>query len=100
MANPPQYSQSATIRPNAASLGGSEMVSLFKVAPGGGSALRYPGEDGGTPGGQAGSADAATPAPTTCRKCNCRKSKCLKLYCECFAAGVYCTAFAGAVCAS
>ena len=76
---------------DAASLGGSEMVSLFKVAPGGGSALRYPGEDGGTPGGQAGSADAATPAPTTCRKCNCRKSKCLKLYCECFAAGVYCT---------
>ncbi|XP_020579697.1 protein tesmin/TSO1-like CXC 3 isoform X2 [Phalaenopsis equestris] len=25
-----------------------------------------------------------------CRRCNCKKSKCLKLYCECFAAGVYC----------
>eukprot|EP00802_Teleaulax_amphioxeia_P021301 Tamp_21649.p1 GENE.Tamp_21649~~Tamp_21649.p1 ORF type:complete len:323 (-),score=45.54 Tamp_21649:164-1132(-) len=24
------------------------------------------------------------------KPCNCRKSKCLKLYCECFAAGVYC----------
>ncbi|KAK4769489.1 hypothetical protein SAY86_027639 [Trapa natans] len=26
-----------------------------------------------------------------CKRCNCKKSKCLKLYCECFAAGVYCT---------
>lgn len=25
-----------------------------------------------------------------CKRCNCRKSKCLKLYCECFAAGVFC----------
>ncbi|XP_019444563.1 PREDICTED: protein tesmin/TSO1-like CXC 2 [Lupinus angustifolius] len=25
-----------------------------------------------------------------CKHCNCKKSKCLKLYCECFAAGVYC----------
>ncbi|KAK3219552.1 hypothetical protein Dsin_013522 [Dipteronia sinensis] len=25
-----------------------------------------------------------------CKRCNCRRSKCLKLYCECFAAGVYC----------
>ncbi|TVU49187.1 hypothetical protein EJB05_00485 [Eragrostis curvula] len=28
---------------------------------------------------------------TSCKKCSCKKSKCLKLYCECFAAGVYCT---------
>ncbi|KAK6130168.1 hypothetical protein DH2020_036084 [Rehmannia glutinosa] len=27
---------------------------------------------------------------TSCKRCNCKKSKCLKLYCECFAAGVYC----------
>ncbi|KAI4342727.1 hypothetical protein MLD38_027314 [Melastoma candidum] len=26
-----------------------------------------------------------------CKRCNCKKSKCLKLYCECFAAGVFCT---------
>ncbi|CAM8986135.1 unnamed protein product [Rhodiola kirilowii] len=26
----------------------------------------------------------------SCKHCNCKKSKCLKLYCECFAAGVYC----------
>ncbi|KAL3812581.1 hypothetical protein ACJIZ3_013849 [Penstemon smallii] len=26
----------------------------------------------------------------SCKRCNCKKSKCLKLYCECFAAGVYC----------
>ncbi|XP_073025276.1 uncharacterized protein [Primulina eburnea] len=26
----------------------------------------------------------------TYQLCNCKKSKCLKLYCECFAAGVYC----------
>ncbi|KAK9282038.1 hypothetical protein L1049_004950 [Liquidambar formosana] len=25
-----------------------------------------------------------------CKHCNCKRSKCLKLYCECFAAGVYC----------
>jgi hypothetical protein len=25
------------------------------------------------------------------RKCKCKKSRCLKLYCECFAAHVYCT---------
>ncbi|KAK9146610.1 hypothetical protein Sjap_006513 [Stephania japonica] len=25
-----------------------------------------------------------------CKRCNCKKSKCLKLYCECFAAGLYC----------
>ncbi|KAK9813215.1 hypothetical protein WJX72_010856 [[Myrmecia] bisecta] len=25
------------------------------------------------------------------KKCNCKKSKCLKLYCDCFAAGQYCT---------
>ncbi|XP_031265182.1 CRC domain-containing protein TSO1-like [Pistacia vera] len=25
-----------------------------------------------------------------CKRCNCRRSKCLKLYCECFAAGVFC----------
>jgi len=24
------------------------------------------------------------------KKCNCKKSKCLKLYCDCFAAGVFC----------
>merc|ERR1711977_564970 len=24
------------------------------------------------------------------RKCSCKKSKCLKLYCECFSAGVLC----------
>ncbi|CAH9104143.1 unnamed protein product [Cuscuta europaea] len=26
----------------------------------------------------------------SCKRCNCKKSKCLKLYCDCFAAGVYC----------
>ncbi|KAF8686802.1 hypothetical protein HU200_043412 [Digitaria exilis] len=26
-----------------------------------------------------------------CKRCSCKKSKCLKLYCECFAAGVYCS---------
>ncbi|ESQ49595.1 hypothetical protein EUTSA_v10022166mg, partial [Eutrema salsugineum] len=26
----------------------------------------------------------------SCKRCRCRKSKCLKLYCDCFAAGVYC----------
>ncbi|GLU22128.1 hypothetical protein SLE2022_382240 [Rubroshorea leprosula] len=25
-----------------------------------------------------------------CKRCNCKRSRCLKLYCECFAAGVYC----------
>ncbi|KAL5782668.1 hypothetical protein ACOSP7_007697 [Xanthoceras sorbifolium] len=34
---------------------------------------------------QAGESEAAS-----CKRCNCKKSKCLKLYCECFAAGVYC----------
>ncbi|GAQ90475.1 tesmin/TSO1-like CXC domain containing protein [Klebsormidium nitens] len=27
----------------------------------------------------------------TCKRCHCKKSRCLKLYCECFAANVYCT---------
>ncbi|KAG0461510.1 hypothetical protein HPP92_021807 [Vanilla planifolia] len=25
------------------------------------------------------------------KRCNCKKSKCLKLYCDCFAAGIFCT---------
>ncbi|XP_051136912.1 CRC domain-containing protein TSO1-like isoform X2 [Andrographis paniculata] len=25
-----------------------------------------------------------------CKRCNCKKSRCLKLYCDCFAAGIYC----------
>ena len=25
------------------------------------------------------------------KPCNCRNSKCLKRYCDCFAAGIYCT---------
>ncbi|PIN12528.1 hypothetical protein CDL12_14865 [Handroanthus impetiginosus] len=25
-----------------------------------------------------------------CKRCNCKKSQCLKLYCDCFAAGIYC----------
>ena len=25
-----------------------------------------------------------------CKRCNCKKSRCLKLYCECFAAGIFC----------
>ncbi|KAJ6823374.1 protein tesmin/TSO1-like CXC 5 isoform X1 [Iris pallida] len=28
--------------------------------------------------------------PTRKKNCNCKHSKCLKLYCECFASGVYC----------
>jgi len=31
--------------------------------------------------------EAARPAP---KQCNCKRSNCLKLYCECFAAGIYC----------
>ncbi|KAJ4826586.1 hypothetical protein Tsubulata_008535 [Turnera subulata] len=26
----------------------------------------------------------------SCKRCNCKRSKCLKLYCDCFAAGIYC----------
>ncbi|EXC26038.1 hypothetical protein L484_005620 [Morus notabilis] len=26
-----------------------------------------------------------------CNRCNCKKTKCLKLYCDCFAAGIYCS---------
>ena len=25
-----------------------------------------------------------------CKRCNCKKTKCLKLYCDCFAVGIYC----------
>ncbi|KAF8047620.1 hypothetical protein N665_2916s0001 [Sinapis alba] len=27
---------------------------------------------------------------SSCKRCHCKRSKCLKLYCECFASGVYC----------
>ncbi|KOM25763.1 hypothetical protein LR48_Vigan187s000300 [Vigna angularis] len=30
-----------------------------------------------------------------CRRCNCKKSKCIKLYCECFNAGIYCIGTCG-----
>lgn len=33
---------------------------------------------------------AAMHAPQRRKPCNCKNSRCLKLYCECFAAGVYC----------
>ncbi|XP_039027980.1 CRC domain-containing protein TSO1-like isoform X2 [Hibiscus syriacus] len=26
-----------------------------------------------------------------CKRCNCKRTKCLKLYCDCFAAGIYCS---------
>ncbi|CAA6671740.1 unnamed protein product [Spirodela intermedia] len=32
-----------------------------------------------------------SPENDGCKRCNCKKSKCLKLYCDCFAAGMYCT---------
>ena len=31
-----------------------------------------------------------TTGPPQCKACNCKRSSCLKLYCECFANGVYC----------
>ncbi|KAJ0700316.1 putative transcription factor Tesmin family [Helianthus annuus] len=34
--------------------------------------------------------ESAGDSEAACKRCNCKKSKCLKLYCECFAAGVYC----------
>ena len=34
--------------------------------------------------------DDGSPKQSASKKCNCKKSKCLKLYCECFAAGVFC----------
>ena len=34
--------------------------------------------------------DDGSPRQSASKKCNCKKSKCLKLYCECFAAGVFC----------
>ncbi|KAM7278795.1 hypothetical protein ACFE04_005929 [Oxalis oulophora] len=34
--------------------------------------------------------EQAGESDSSCKRCNCKKSKCLKLYCECFAAGVYC----------
>ncbi|KAK0607136.1 hypothetical protein LWI29_009982 [Acer saccharum] len=34
--------------------------------------------------------ELAGESESACKRCNCKKSKCLKLYCECFAAGVYC----------
>ncbi|KAL5729179.1 hypothetical protein ACHQM5_002161 [Ranunculus cassubicifolius] len=34
--------------------------------------------------------DAKDGTPKKTRQCNCKNSRCLKLYCECFASGVYC----------
>jgi hypothetical protein len=34
--------------------------------------------------------------PARRKPCNCKNSRCLKLYCECFAAGVYCEGQVGA----
>ena len=36
-------------------------------------------------------ADASGPSPNRRKACNCKNSKCLKLYCECFASGSYCS---------
>lgn len=38
------------------------------------------------------------PPPT--QPCNCKKSQCLKLYCECFAAGIYCSSCNCLTCAN
>ncbi|XP_031474158.1 protein tesmin/TSO1-like CXC 5 isoform X2 [Nymphaea colorata] len=34
--------------------------------------------------------DSKDGTPKKAKQCNCKHSKCLKLYCECFAAGIYC----------
>lgn len=34
--------------------------------------------------------DAKDGTPKKAKQCNCKNSRCLKLYCECFASGVYC----------
>ncbi|KAH7279498.1 hypothetical protein KP509_37G022000 [Ceratopteris richardii] len=34
---------------------------------------------------------ASDSSETGYKRCNCKKSKCLKLYCECFAAGLFCS---------
>ncbi|GLT25449.1 hypothetical protein SLA2020_005760 [Shorea laevis] len=36
------------------------------------------------------SVDAKDGTPKKQKQCNCKNSRCLKLYCECFAAGIYC----------
>eukprot|EP01018_Ginkgo_biloba_P005205 Gb_27369 [translate_table: standard] len=34
--------------------------------------------------------DSKEGAPKKSKQCNCKNSRCLKLYCECFASGIYC----------
>ena len=41
-------------------------------------------------GGTLGSGSSSMPSTSAKRICSCKKSKCLKLYCECFSAGVVC----------
>merc|ERR1712147_418354 len=75
------------------SRGGSKQV--MPPTPGGVQQLGPPVQSTPSPNGQPQSRrkrgrEGKALASTSFKPCNCKKSKCLKLYCECYAAGVFC----------
>ena len=82
-------------RPPAGTRTSSRRAAALAPSPAGVIPPDTPGDDDAASPASAGTgrASGSRAAATTPRgrRCNCKKSRCLKLYCDCFAAGGYCT---------
>ncbi|XP_076958131.1 protein tesmin/TSO1-like CXC 2 isoform X2 [Bidens hawaiensis] len=87
--------QDLTTKPSDAPAFENDMGAALNIAEDGSKAVGFVGSDElslsqTSPRKKRRRVESVADTEAACKRCNCKKSKCLKLYCECFAAGVYC----------